>query len=94
MGTKDNNGKLYYELDWKFITQMAERMSQNKEPSGKYKRWNWLEPIDVEELKQATLRHVLEILEGNYEDEGRPFGHIEAIACNAMMINKQLCIQQ
>jgi hypothetical protein len=89
-GYKESNGKRYYELDWNFINQMADRMSQNKKPNGKYERWNWKKPIDIEELKQATMRHLIEVMKGNYEDEGRPYGHLEAISCNVMMINYQL----
>lgn len=89
-GYKESNGKRYYELDWNFINQMADRMSQNKKPYGKYDRWNWKKPIDIEGLKQATMRHLIEVIKGNYEDEGRPYGHLEAIADNCMMINYQL----
>ena len=89
---KETEGKLFYELDWGFITQMAERMASNKKES-KYDLWNWKKPMTpkgIEDLKQATLRHLLEVLEGRYEDDGRPFGHIEAIADNMMMINYQI----
>ena len=89
---KETEGKLFYELDWGFITQMAERMASNKKES-KYDLWNWKKPMTpkgIEDLKQATLRHLLEVLEGKYEDDGRPFGHIEAIADNMMMINYQI----
>ncbi len=89
---KETEGKLFYELDWGFITQMAERMASNKKES-KYALWNWKKPMTpkgIEDLKQATLRHLLEVLEGRYEDDGRPFGHIEAIADNMMMINYQI----
>ena len=89
---KETEGKLFYELDWGFITQMAERMASNKKES-KYALWNWKKPMTpkgIEDLKQATLRHLLEVLEGRYEDHGRPFGHIEAIADNMMMINYQI----
>ena len=89
---KETEGKLFYELDWGFITQMAERMASNKKES-KYALWNWKKPMTpkgIEDLKQATLRHLLEVLEGRYEDDGRLFGHIEAIADNMMMINYQI----
>jgi len=86
-GVKETEGKLDYELDWNFLTQMAERMSTNK---GKYPPYNWQKKMDVEKLKQAMFRHVLEVMNGNYEDDGRLFGHIEAISCNAMLINYQL----
>lgn len=85
-GIKESEGKLFYELDWNFITQMAERMSS----SDKYPVFNWKKPMDVEELKQALFRHVLEVMKGNYEDDGREMGHLEAIATNAQLINYQL----
>jgi hypothetical protein len=87
IGKKETEGKLNYELDWEFIEQMAERMSQNK---GKYKPFNWKEPIDVEKLKQSLFRHVIEVMQDNYADDGRSYGHWESIALNAMMINYQL----
>ncbi len=86
-GVKEEDGKLNYELDWGFLTQMAERMSKNKD---KYPPYNWKKPMDIEKLKQATFRHMLEIMNGNYEDDGRMLGHLEAVALNAMMINYQL----
>ena len=86
-GEKETEGKLNYELDWEFIQQLAERMSQNK---GKYKPYNWMQPIDVEKLKQSLFRHVVEVMKGNYEDDGRTFGHLESISANVMMINYQL----
>ena len=86
---KETKGKLFFELDWGFVKQMAERMASNKK-EGKYSLWNWKKPMDVEELKQATMRHLLEVMEGVYEDDGREFGHLEAISNNIMMINYQL----
>jgi len=89
---KETEGKLFYELDWSFITQMAERMASNKKES-KYNLWNWKKPMTpkgIEDLKQATLRHLLAVLDGVYEDDNREFGHIEAISDNMMMINYQL----
>jgi hypothetical protein len=86
-GIKETEGKLNYELDWDFIQQLAERMSQNK---GKYEPYNWVKPMDVEKLKQSLFRHVIEVMKGNYSDDGREFGHWESIALNAMMINYQL----
>ena len=87
LGKKEENGKLNYELDWEFIEQLAKRMSKNK---SKYKPYNWKEPIDVEKLKQSLIRHIIEVMKGNYEDDGDEFGHILAISLNAMMINYQL----
>lgn len=84
---KETNGKLFYELDFDFITQIAERMASNK---GKYEPYNWQKLDNVEELKQAIFRHVLEVMKGNLEDDGRDFGHLEAIACDVMMICYQL----
>ena len=86
-GYKEQSTKLNYELDFEFLTQVAERMSSNK---GKYEPYNWKKHINVEDLKQALFRHVLEVMKGKYEDDGRSMGHLEAIAANAMMINYQL----
>lgn len=86
-GIKEIEGKLDYELDWGFIQQMAERMSQNK---GKYKPYNWKKLIDVEKLKQSLFRHTMEIMKGNDSDDGRIMGHYESLALNAMMICYQL----
>ena len=87
IGVKESDGKLNYELDWEFIQQLAKRMSQNK---GKYEPYNWTKTMDVEKLKQSLFRHVIEVMKGNYSDDGREFGHLESVALNAMMINYQL----
>lgn len=84
---KETEGKLFYELDFEFITQMAERMASNK---GKYEPYNWQKLDNIEDLKQSLFRHVLEIMNGNYEDDNRAKGHLEAVAINAMFINYQL----
>ena len=84
---KETEGKLHYELDFEFITQMAERMASNK---GKYEPYNWQKLDNIADLKQSLFRHVLEIMNGNYEDDNRKFGHLEAVAINAMFINYQL----
>ena len=84
---KETEGKLHYELDFEFITQMAERMASNK---GKYEPYNWQKLDNVADLKQSLFRHVLEVMNGNYKDDNREFGHLEAVAINAMFINYQL----
>lgn len=84
---KETEGKLNYELDFSFIKQLAERMSANK---GKYPPYNWKKLDNVEDLKQAMYRHVTEIMLGNYKDDNRLYGHIEALALNCMFINYQL----
>ena len=84
---KETNGKLFYELDFAFITQMAERMASNK---GKYEPYNWQKLNNIADLKQSLFRHVLEVMNGNYKDDNREFGHLEAVAINAMFINYQL----
>ena len=76
-----------YELDWDFIKQVAERMATNK---GKYSAYNWKKSMDIEKLKQSLFRHVIEVMNGNYKDEEREYGHLEALVCNAMFINYQL----
>lgn len=84
---KETEGKLHYELDFEFITQMAERMASNK---GKYEPYNWQKLDNIDDLKQSLFRHVLEVMNGNYKDDNREFGHLEAVAINAMFINYQL----
>ena len=84
---KETEGKLFYELDFEFITQMAERMASNK---GKYEPYNWQKLDNIDDLKQSLFRHVLEVMNGNYKDDNREFGHLEAVAINAMFINYQL----
>lgn len=87
IGKKESNNKLNYELDWDFITAMAERISSNKH---KYAPYNWKKPIDIEEIKQALFRHTIEVMKGNFEDDKRVLGHLEAIAVNTMIINYHL----
>lgn len=87
-GKKEKNGKLFYEFDWEFIEEIAIRMQQNK--GDKYPPYNWKKLIDPEDLKQAINRHHIEVMKGNYEDDGNPFGHVVAYACNAMMLYHQL----
>ena len=84
-GKKETYGKLDYELDWEFIELMARKMALNK---GKYEPYNWKRPMDIEKLKQALFRHVIEVMKGSYEDD--VMGHLESVALNAMFINYQL----
>lgn len=90
VGIKETKDKLNYEMDWDFITLMAERMSLNKD---KYPPYNWKKDIPLEELKQAIFRHTIEIMKGNYRDENMGVGHLAALACNAMMLTYQLKIK-
>lgn len=86
---KDDAGKLFYEIDFEFIKHIAERMASNK-VNGKYEPFNWKKPMSeksIEGILHATFRHMLELMQGNYEDDGRPFGHLEAVASNIMIIN-------
>lgn len=84
---KEVDNKLSYEIDFSFITSIAERMSSNKH---KYAPYNWKKLDNIEELSQALFRHTLEVMSENYSDEGRQYGHLEAIACNVMFILYQL----
>lgn len=85
-GYKETKDKLIYDIDFDYITGMAERMQMNR---GKYEVGNWKKPLDVEGLKQALFRHVIEIMKGKYSDE-QINGHLYAIGCNAFMIIQQL----
>lgn len=86
-GYKESENKLSYELDWEFIESMAKRMQKGGQ---KYSPYNWKKPLDPEQLKQALFRHVIEVMKGNYEDDGSLLGHIEALSCNSMMLWYQL----
>lgn len=88
IGIKETNGKLSYEIDWDFIKMMAERMASNK--GDKYPKFNWKKPIDTDDLKDAITRHFIEIQSDNYLDDGQDYGHLIALACNAMMLTYQL----
>ncbi len=83
---KESGNKLSYELDWDFIEAMAKRMDQNK---GKYPPYNRQKPMDIESLKQALLRHTIEVMKGNYTDI-EDYDHLQAISLNAMFIYYQL----
>lgn len=85
-GIKETKDKLIYDIDFKYITGMAERMQMNRD---KYPVDNWKKPIDVTSLKQALFRHIIEIMNDNYSDE-QEFGHLYAVGCNAFMIIEQL----
>jgi hypothetical protein len=85
-GIKESNKKLIYDIDFDYITKMAERMQLNRD---KYPVGNWQKQIDVESLKQALFRHCIEVMKGNYSDE-QEFGHLVAMGCNAFMIIEQL----
>ena len=87
-GIKETNGKLYYELSWEFIEEMAKRMANNK--SNKYPLFNWKKNINVEDLKQAINRHHIEVMKGNYKDGDELLGHVVSYACNSMMLWEQL----
>lgn len=82
-----DKSKLDYEIDWEFLTLLAERMQKGKEKYGPY---SWHGPTDVEALKRAYFRHTLEIMKGNYLDDGQEYGHIGAAVANLMMIYYQL----
>ena len=87
-GIKETEGKLYYELSWEFIEEMAKRMANNK--TDKYPLFNWKKDINIEDLKQAINRHHIEVMKGNYKDENEVLGHIVSYACNSMMLWEQL----
>lgn len=81
MGIKESDRKITVELDWEFIEAMAQRMDSNKD---KYPRGNWKEPIDIELLEDALMRHWFAYKRGESSEN-----HLVAIALNAMMIEFQ-----
>ena len=85
-GYKESVNKLIYDIDFDYITGMAQRMQLNRD---KYPVGNWKQKLEIEGLKQALFRHVIEIMKDNYSDEQK-FGHLFAVGCNAFMILEQL----
>lgn len=89
---KETEGKLYYELSWEFIEEMAKRMQYHK--NGKYELYNWknklMTPKGIDDMKQAINRHHIEVMKGNYDDGEEFLGHIVSYATNAMILWEQL----
>ena len=85
-GYKETEKKLIYDIDFNYVTKMAERMQLNRD---KYPVGNWKQPLEVEDLKQALFRHTMEVMKGFYSDE-QEYGHLVALGCNAFMIIEQL----
>ena len=86
-GIKEEDGKLFYEIDWEFVEAMAKNMAANK--GSKYSVFNWKKEIDIEKLKQALTSHFIEVQKGNYTDK-IDLDHWLSISCNCMMIWHQL----
>ena len=88
VGLKHSKGKLMVdELDWTFIEEMAKGMSLAK---NKYPPKNWQKPIDIESLKAACQRHLLEVWKDEYTDPEDSISHLAKIANNAMIMYYQL----
>lgn len=85
-GIKETKDKLIYDIDFDYITGMAERMQLNRD---KYPVGNWQKPIDISSLQQALFRHTIAIMQNQFSDE-QMFGHLYAVGCNAFMIIQQL----
>lgn len=85
-GYKESDDKMHIEYDWDFLEAQMKRMGTNK---SKYGINNWKKPMDIEALKASLFRHTLEIMKDNYKDE-QEYGHLLAIALNAMFIHYQL----
>lgn len=85
-GIKQSDNKLIYDIDFDYVKMMAERMQLNRD---KYPVGNWKKEIDLNSLKQAMFRHIMEVMKGNYHDEQK-FGHLVALGCNAFMIIEQI----
>ena len=76
-GYKESEGKLIYDVDWEFMKDIAIRMAQNK---GKYEKYNWKKPIDLNQLDEAIERHWVSYKSGDLSED-----HEIAIVCNIMM---------
>ena len=89
---KETEGKLYYELSWEFIEEMAKRMQYHK--NGKYELYNWknnpMTAKGIDDMKQAINRHHIEVMKGNYDDGEEFLGHIVSYATNSMILWEQL----
>lgn len=86
-GIKETNNKLIYDIDFDYITAMAQRMQMNRD---RYPVGNWKKDINVEDLRQALFRHTMEVMKGNYDCDEQEYGHLVALGCNAFMIIEQL----
>ena len=84
---KESEGKLLYELDRRFIEGMAQCMQKNKH---KYPPYNRQKPMDIQKLKDALTRHLVDVQCWIYADGGVNIWHLYSIACNAMMIAYQI----
>jgi|GEM_PF-2500220 len=88
--TKDSVGKLFYEIDWEFIEGMAKRMALNKK-NGKYDVFGWRDKgVNIPEMNQALIRHLIAILKGELSDDTQDYSHYYALACNSMLIVNEL----
>ena len=88
--TKQSEGKLFYEIDWEFIEGMAKRMALNKQ-NGKYDVFGWRDNgVDISEMNQALVRHLIAILKGELQDDEQEYSHYYALACNSMLIVNSL----
>lgn len=88
--TKISEGKLFYEMDWEFIEGMAQRMKLNKQ-NGKYDVFGWRDNgVDIDQMNQALIRHLMAILKGELQDDDQKYSHYYALACNSMLIINQL----
>lgn len=89
-GFKDSTNKQWVEYDWEFLKLQMTRLGNFKiENGGKYDKDNWKLPMDIEQLKAATLRHTLDLMENKFDDEGE-YGTLAAISLNCMFIFNQL----
>lgn len=86
-GIKEKEGKVdYSELDWDYIDDMCNRMSENE----KYPSENWKKEMCIKELAKSSMRHARKILQQVDGDEETLKDHAAALGCNGMMINFQL----
>lgn len=81
-GHKDLEGKLYYDIDWQIVQDLAKLLYTNKvENGGKYERGNWKNHLRIENLEDALDRHFIKYKIGETDEE-----HDLAIVANIMML--------
>lgn len=85
-GLKETVNKLNPDLDFFFLEAICKRMNhQTKYPVG-----NWRKKIEIQALKDALFRHVLAVMQNDYNDNGIENDNLCAIALNSMFLWNQL----
>ncbi len=92
-GVKESEGKIsYQEINWDFVTAMAQRLNVNKT---KYPVGNWKKEINLQEIEDALVRHVIKLVNPNpndtndtddTDDPENSLDHLAAIGVNCQIL--------